>query len=313
MPQPRVSVVIPAYNVARYIAEAIDSVLAQTFQDFEIIVVNDGSPDSDALDAVLAPYGARLRCIRKSNGGPASARNAGIAAARSDLIAFLDGDDTWDPGYLSSQLALLDREPSAAAVFPDAVYFGDTALAGKRVSSAAPYERGRVTIESVLKGRSNLCYSCLARREAIEAAGGYDASLRRSEDWDLYLRLLLRGETILVNPQPLLRYRRRDNSLSANEIVMRRAALDVLAKIETLIPPGSHLLPLAANLRRNWRASLERELGRKALAEGRWDQARAHWQEHQKIRPDPRIALALLAGRISPTLLAAFLRRTGRL
>ena len=313
MPQPRVSVVIPAYNVAGYIAEAIDSVLAQTFQDFEIIVVNDGSPDTEALDAVLAPYGTRVRCVRKTNGGLASARNAGIAAARSDLIAFLDGDDLWEPQCLSSQLALLELEPSAAAVFPDAVYFGETSLAGKRVSEIAPYERGRVTIEAVLKGRSNLCYSCLARCEAIEAAGGYDASLRRIEDWDLYLRLLLRGETILVNPQPLLRYRRRDNSLSANDIVMRRAALDVLAKIEKLIPPGSPLLPLAANLRRDWRAGIERELGRKALAEGRWEQARTHWEEHQKIRPDRRIALSLLLGNVSPGLLTAIMRRTGRL
>ena len=313
MPQPRVSVVIPAYNVAPYIGEAIDSVLAQTFRDFEIIVVNDGSPDTDALDAVLARYGAHLRCVRKTNGGLASARNAGIAAARSDLIAFLDGDDLWEPEYLSSQLALLDHDRSAAAVFPDAVYFGETSLAGKRVSEIAPYERGRVTIEGVLNGRSNLCYSCLARCEAINAAGGYDASLRRIEDWDLYVRMLLAGQTILVNPQPLLRYRRRDASLSADSLLMRRAALDVLAKIEKLIPPESPLLPLAHNLRRDWRAGIERELGRKALAEGRWEQARIHWKEHQKIRPDQRIALSLLLGNVSPTLLAAIMRRTGRL
>ncbi len=315
MPQPRVSVVIPAYNVAGYIAEAIDSVLAQTFQDFEIIVVNDGSPDTDALDAALAPYRTRVSCIRKTNGGPSSARNARIAAAHSGLIALLDGDDAWEPEYLASQLAFLTRNSNAAAVFPDAVYIGDTPLAGKRISDVVPFERGRLTIEALLSGRSNRVYSCLARRGPLESIQGFDESpaLRGIEDWDCYLRLLLRGDTILFNNVPLLRYRRRSGSLSSDQIFMRRAGLQALAKLETLIPPGSHLLPLAANLRRDWRAGIERELGRKALAEGRWDQARSHWQEHQKIRPDPRIALSLLVGNISPALLAAFMRRTGRL
>ncbi len=313
MPQPRVSVVIPAYNVAPYIGEAIDSVLAQTFRDFEIIVVNDGSPDTDALDAVLARYGAHLRCVRKTNGGPSSTRNAGVAAAQSDLIAFLDGDDMWEPEYLASQTTLLASNSAASAATTDGVYFGETTLAGQRFSQAMPMEPDRITLEAVLEGRSNISYSTLLKRQAFEQAGRFDESIRRSEDWDLYVRMLLAGQTILVNPQPLLRYRRRDASLSADSLLMRRAALDVLAKIEKLIPPESPLLPLAHNLRRDWRAGIERELGRKALAEGRWEQARTHWQEHQKIRPDRRIALSLLLGNVSPTLLAAIMRRTGRL
>jgi glycosyltransferase involved in cell wall biosynthesis len=312
-PIPRVSVVIPAYNVAGYIGEAIDSVLAQTFHDFEIIVVNDGSPDTVALDAALQPYAGRIRYLHKPNGGPSSARNAGVAAARSNLIAFLDGDDMWDPEYLASQMALLASHPSAAAATTDGVYFGETTLAGQRFSHVMPVESDRITIEAVLEGRSNISYSSLLYRQAFEQAGRFDESIRRSEDWDLFVRMLLAGQTILVNPQPLLRYRRRDASLSADSIVMRRAALDVLAKIESIVPPGSPLLPRIHNLRRDWRAGLERELGRKALAEGRWDQARTHWKEHQKIRPDRRIGLSLLVGNVSPGLLAAIMRRTGRL
>ena len=310
---PHVSVVVPAYNVARYIAQTIDSVLGQTFQDFEIIVVNDGSPDTDALNGVLARYGDRLRCLCKPNGGLASARNAGVREAHSDLIAFLDGDELWEPEYLASQLALLRTDASAAAAFTDAVYFGESPFAGKRIAEVVPFETGRVTIEAVLGGRSNLSYSCLMRRRAIESVEGYDESLRRVEDWDIYLRLLLRGETILINPQPLLRYRRRDDSLSSDLVAMRRAALIVLARNEITVPSGSHLLPMIRDLRRHWRADIERELGRNALAEGSWEQARTHWEELQKIRPSRRIGLSLLVGNVSPGLLTFILRRLGRL
>ncbi len=310
---PRVSVVIPAYNVAAYIGEAIDSVLAQTFRDFEIVVVNDGSPDTEELERVLGAYGGRIRYVRKTNGGLASARNAGVAAARGELAAFLDADDAWMAEYLASQIALLDREPAAAAVFPDGYYFGDTALAGRRFSEVMAIERGRATLEGVLGGRSNLIYSCVARRAAIERAGGYDEGLRRVEDFDMYLRLLLAGETILINPAPLLRYRRRDGSLSADDIVMRRAAIEVLDKIAPTIPAGSRQAALAADLAAKWRALTELELGRRALRDGRWTEAKEHWEAHQRIRPAWRVAAGLWLGRMSPRLLAAAMRRMGRI
>jgi glycosyltransferase involved in cell wall biosynthesis len=116
---PIVSVIIPAYNVAGYIAEALDSAFAQNVGEFEAIVVNDGSPDRAALESVVASYSdPRLRYLQKANGGPSSARNAGIAAARGEWVAFLDGDDALLPNYLRSQLALLNRESAAAAAFP---------------------------------------------------------------------------------------------------------------------------------------------------------------------------------------------------
>ncbi len=310
---PRVSVVIPAYNTAQYVGEAVDSVLAQTFRNFEIVVVNDGSPDTEALEKALHPYGERIRYVRKPNGGLSSARNAGIAASQSECIAFLDSDDTWTPEYLVSQLALLEREPTAAAVFPDGVYFGETLLAGKKFSETMPFELGRVTIEAVLREQSNLSYSCLARRTAIERVGGYDESLRRIEDWDMYLRLLLAGETILINPAPLLRYRRRDGSLSADGLVMRGAALNVLTKIERMIPNGSPLTALARDLRSSWRASIELELGRRALREGCWAEAKEHWEAHQRIQPRRRVALGLWFLSVSPRLLKAIMRRAGRI
>src|ERR1044071_9453875 len=102
---PLVSVIVPAYDVAEFIAEALDSVLAQTFDDYEIIVINDGSPDTKDLERALAPYLSRIVYIKQENRGVSAARNTGIKAARGSLIAFLDADDTWLPNYLEVQVA----------------------------------------------------------------------------------------------------------------------------------------------------------------------------------------------------------------
>src|ERR1700751_944670 len=105
---PSVSVIIPSYNTAAYIAEALDSVFAQTFTDFEVIVVNDGSPDADELEAALAPFAARTQFISEGNRGASAARNAGIGVARGNYIALLDADDRWAPDFLERQVGYLE-------------------------------------------------------------------------------------------------------------------------------------------------------------------------------------------------------------
>ena len=105
---PLVSVIIPAYNIAPYIGETLDSVFAQTFANYEVIVINDGSPDTDEFERVIEPYRERIRYISQKNGGASSARNAGLRAATGQLIAFLDGDDLWSPNYLEEQLKFID-------------------------------------------------------------------------------------------------------------------------------------------------------------------------------------------------------------
>ena len=105
---PKVSVIIPAYNAAPYLAETLASVFAQSYPDYEIIVVDDGSTD-DTL-AVLEQFADRITLIRKPNGGPASARNAGLRQARGELLAFLDGDDLWLPDKLAAQVERDDSE-----------------------------------------------------------------------------------------------------------------------------------------------------------------------------------------------------------
>src|SRR6185369_5886632 len=101
---PKVSVIIPAYNIASFIVETLESVFAQTFTDYEVIVVNDGSPDTENFEGALRPYLDRIVYLKEENGGASVARNAGLQAARGEFVAFLDGDDVWLPNYLEAQM-----------------------------------------------------------------------------------------------------------------------------------------------------------------------------------------------------------------
>src|SRR3977135_1114224 len=107
-----VSVVIPAYNCAQYIAQTLESILTQTFSHYEIVVVNDGSPDTASLETAVAPYRTRIRYLAQETRGPGGARNTGIVEARGKYVAFLDADDFWDPHHLAKQMALLSRDLS---------------------------------------------------------------------------------------------------------------------------------------------------------------------------------------------------------
>src|SRR5829696_552943 len=104
-----VSIIIPAYNAAECIGETLDSVFAQTFTAYEIIVINDGSPDTEELERKLEGYPANLHYVRQENQGAAAARNAGLRVAAGELVAFLDADDTWLPTFLEKQVELIKR------------------------------------------------------------------------------------------------------------------------------------------------------------------------------------------------------------
>jgi glycosyltransferase involved in cell wall biosynthesis len=140
-----VSVIIPAYNAAEYIGETLDSVFAQTFTSYEVIVINDGSPDTEALEKVLKRYPANLRYLKQENQGAAAARNAGLRAAAGEFVAFLDADDIWFPHFLERQMALL-KSANADFVYADARMTGDSPLAGRTFMELQP-SRGDVTPE----------------------------------------------------------------------------------------------------------------------------------------------------------------------
>src|ERR1700721_78552 len=122
---PKIPVIIPAYNTARLIGAALDSVLQQSFQDFEILEVNDGSPDTPELEQVLAPYLPKIVYIKQENKRAAGARNTAIRQAKGEFLAFLDSDDTWLPNHLSSQMKQFDADASLGLVYANAVLVGD--------------------------------------------------------------------------------------------------------------------------------------------------------------------------------------------
>lgn len=248
---PRVSIIVPSYNTVEYIAETLDSVFAQTCRDYEVVVVNDGSPDTPDLERVLAPYMERIRYLRTENRGLAGARNTAILASRGEFVALLDSDDIWEPNYLAVQLSMLDGDPSADIVYPNALIFGSGAGVDQFFMDLSP-SIGEVTFTSLVSETCCVMVSVLARRTALEHAGLFDDQLRRCEDFDMWLRCVKTGSRIIYHRQPLVRYRRRDQSLSQNGIAMLEAAVHVLDKIEKTFPLTVEEQRVVESARRKW-------------------------------------------------------------
>ncbi|MGA9771355.1 MAG: glycosyltransferase [Blastocatellia bacterium] len=225
-----VSIIMPAYRVAEYIVAAMDSILAQTFTDYEIIIVNDGSPDTAEFELALEPYRNRVVYIKQENGGPSAARNVAINRARGQFLAFLDADDYWEPHYLDQQMAFLKKNPSVDLVYSDAILVGDSPLAGRSFMEITP-SRGEVTFESLLGGHCTVLLSgTVVRRQAVINAGVFNEGLRYAEDYDLWLRLAKQGSRLAYQEQALLNKRMHSASLSSDRMKLHESALSVLEK-----------------------------------------------------------------------------------
>jgi teichuronic acid biosynthesis glycosyltransferase TuaG len=229
---PFVSIIIPAYNTASFIAETLDSVFAQTFSNFEVIVVNDASPDTPALERALQPYLDRIVYLTQDNRGPAGARNTAIRRARGEFLAFLDSDDSWLPEYLATQLNFFRENPMLDVSYCDALLFGNPSVQSKTYMQVCP-STGPVTLDSLIEQRSQIITSCtVARTQAVLRAGVFDerTDLRGCEDYDLWLRVLYVGGRIGYHRNILGRYRFHPDSLSANALKMYLAVRNVYEK-----------------------------------------------------------------------------------
>jgi glycosyltransferase involved in cell wall biosynthesis len=197
---PQVSVVIPAYNSAAYLGEAIASVGAQTVRPLEVLVVDDGS--ADATRTIAEQAGAKLLATAR-NGGPATARNLGIRQARGEVIAFLDADDVWEPEQLQACVGLLERYPEAAVAFSLVNQFG----ASDRPQPAVLPEGVPVAAADFLWEQNPIIQSAaVARRDSLLAVGGYRDGMRHAEDYDLWLRLA-QAYPFVCTHRRLVRYR----------------------------------------------------------------------------------------------------------
>lgn len=224
-----VSVVIPAFRCAQYIVQGIESVLNQSFKNHEILVVNDGSPDTAELENVLAPFAGRIRYFKQATRGPSGARNTGMRNAFGKYVAFLDGDDYWTPDHLAKAVGILERDPGPALVYCDCIL----------VKNGQPYSRvfvnqnqpSTVTFETLLLQSSTISTSSVVvAREAILAAGGFDEALYRCEDFDMWLRLALSGGRIEYHPDAEVYHRMHDVSLSADSLAMIKDRVRVYEK-----------------------------------------------------------------------------------
>lgn len=209
---PRVAVVIPCFNQGEYVDEAVDSALAQTFGELEIVVVDDGSTDT-ATSSKLASYRRpKTRVIRTENQGLAAARNAGIAATSAEYVLPLDADDRIAPTYVAQAVRHLDENPGTGIVYCEAEYFG---------SKTGRWLLGEYRLPAMLWENVIFC-SALFRRADWEATGGYRPAMKFGwEDWDFWLSLVERGRGVHRLPETLFFYRVKDESMAQDMIASR--------------------------------------------------------------------------------------------
>lgn len=200
---PLVSVIIPSYNSARYIASTLESALAQTYPAVEVIVVDDGS--TDETQTVLAPYQSRITVLPQSNSGPAAARNAGLRIARGVYLLFLDSDDLLVPTSVAARVAFLERHPQYGLVYSAWTQINDD---GARIlGEVRPGYQGDVLAALLRRQFFFFPGSALIRRTCLDAIGGFDETAYGTEDADLWIRLAHAGYAFGYIDEPLFIYR----------------------------------------------------------------------------------------------------------
>lgn len=207
---PRVTVIIPTYNRARLIGKAIESVFNQTYSDFEIIIVDDGSTDETASE--VAQYGSRIRYLYQKHAGSSEARNLALRASTGELIAFLDSDDVWYPKKLEKQIGLFDRDPSVGLVYSFTQMIDEKGNALELETRKClqwhreAFQRG-YSYETISKFCVLWPSTVVIRKSCLERTGFFDPRTESFEDWDLYLRLALEGVHFAGIPEPLVWFR----------------------------------------------------------------------------------------------------------
>ena len=222
---PVVSIVIPNYNHAQYLGDAIYSVLNQTYSHFEIIVVDDGSKDNSR--EVIDRFGDRVRAIYQQNRGLSAARNTGIQAAQGSLIGVLDADDIYEPMFLESLVGALQSNPEADGISCGYQFVDEKNQALPQVENRSIQSNEIYT--ALLDGNFLVPESILVRRHCYDASGPFDETLRACEDWDMWLRFTKKFR-IIHSPQVLTRHRILRGSMSTDPLRMLTNRLAVLSK-----------------------------------------------------------------------------------
>lgn len=301
-PLPAVSVIIPTYGGrAEYLLAAIDSVLAQTRPPAEIVVVDDGSPDDTAGHVAPLVRAGRVRYVRRENGGLAAARNTGAAAARGEFLLFLDDDDLLVPTALEVLGDALAARPDDAFAYGSWVRF-DGAPPPVPEDRQPPEVADRNAF--LMFNRIGTAGMVLMRRAAYDAVGGFNAALKKVEDWDMWLRLLSRYQALNVG-RPVLLYRLHANNMSGDVARMYQASLGVARAHLAALPPHRRVVIRRFTYEQLWshHAPLLADVVAHAAREHDWRRAlRSAWVW----------GLAWAAGTAARVGLRAHLARRGR-
>jgi glycosyltransferase involved in cell wall biosynthesis len=231
---PKVSVIIPVYNGERYIAATLETVFEQTFRDFEVIVVDDGS--TDGTEAILRHYGSKIVYLKNDHGGPASSRNLGISVARGDFIAFLDADDLWLPTKLERQVAFAALHPDFGIITTDAATFDHTGVTEASAAAHKYIPSGHVLNELLFDNWIGT--SCaMVRRECFEKVGPFDQeAFVRGEDWVMWMRIAAIYPVYFLN-EVLIHYRVHSQNYSRADLEKQFRDLFInFDKVERAIP-----------------------------------------------------------------------------
>ena len=220
-PAPAITVVIPVFNGENYLGEAVESVLAQTFRDFEILIVDDGSTDTTwtIVERYMATYPGVVRGLRKQNGGPATALNAGIQAAQGKYFAWLSHDDRFVPHKLATQFTFLSQHPEIVGVYNDYALIDDKGVTTGMVYSVyyRPRQMMRHLLQAVFINGSTL----MIERRCLQEVGLFDESIRYANDAIMWLHLTHRYQLGYI-PEPLTEYRMHPNQTTHRATGIRR-------------------------------------------------------------------------------------------
>ncbi len=283
-PSPRVSVVVPTYQRRGLVVEAVDSILAQTEPDFEVLVVDDGSTDGTS-DLLRERYGAepRVRTIHQPNGGTASARNRGLGEARAPWTAFLDSDDLWTADHLERQLAFAAAHPGSDLIACDVRYHGPWDRKETTIFSRRSW-RAPDSLDAMLDGAWALPSGMLLRTQVGQAVG-FSTAYRYSEDTEFLFRFNARGHRLVANPDVLALWRRHHGGPHAPQKIdqtheMACEHLQMLEAFAHRARPGSRV-----------HYQIARHRAVLLVNQGRWSEARPHLWRWWRSRPDSTRAL----------------------
>jgi glycosyltransferase involved in cell wall biosynthesis len=297
---PKVSIIIPSYKTADLITACLDSVFAQTYSNFEAIVVNDGSPDTPELEKVLQPYMDRIVYIKQENKRAAGARNNAIRQARGEFVAFLDSDDSWLPGHLAAQMQLIADDPRLDLVYANALLVGDPSDE-REFMEKCPSD-GQATFEALIVERCQIPISTVvARKQTLIKAGLFDEKLPRCDDYDMWVRSAFSGAKIGYGRTVQARlFIGRPGSLGVSRVKMAEGYWSILEKFKRTLPLTETDRAIVEKRSAEIRARYLLEEGKCKLEERQFDKARELIAEANGYFHKSSLSLAVFGLGIAP-------------